>query len=62
MARITCRFSLPGPPLSKKNAVAHLVAHNVTVGLGTEEAWNARNLRFDIAWVGLPEFKLRTTY
>jgi hypothetical protein len=35
--------------------VAHLIAHNVIVGLGTEEAWNARNLRFDIAWVRLLE-------
>lgn len=31
------------------------MAYNVTVGLGTEEAWNARNLRFDIAWVSLPQ-------
>ncbi|KAI0653864.1 carbohydrate esterase family 9 protein [Cubamyces menziesii] len=44
---------LPGPPLSEKNAVAELLAHGVTVGVGVPEAWEARNTRFDIAWAAL---------
>jgi hypothetical protein len=43
--------SLPGPPLTQKNAVTALIAHNVTVGVGIEEQWSSRNVRFDIAWV-----------
>lgn len=31
-----------------------LLSHNVTVGIGIEEAWSARNTRFDIAWVIIP--------
>lgn len=45
---------LPGPPLSETNAIAILLAHNVTVGVGVEEAWMARNTRLDIAWVSPP--------
>jgi hypothetical protein len=27
------------------------MAHNVTVGVGVIENWDARNTRFEIAWV-----------
>ncbi|KAG6832612.1 hypothetical protein H0H92_014448 [Tricholoma furcatifolium] len=47
------RRILSGPPLSEHNAVAVLRAHGVTVGLGVEEAWDARNTRFNIAWAAL---------
>jgi hypothetical protein len=42
---------LPGPPLSKETEIALFLAHNVTVGIGIEEAWSARNTRFDVGWV-----------
>lgn len=42
---------LPGPPLSNETEVALFLAHNVTVGIGIEEAWSARNTRFDMGWV-----------
>ena len=35
------------------SAVSLLSAHNVIVGLGIEEQWSSRNLRFDLAWVRL---------
>ncbi|KAG6845918.1 hypothetical protein H0H87_000724 [Tephrocybe sp. NHM501043] len=44
---------LPGPPLTEHNVVAVLHANGVRVGLGTDEAWDARNLRFDIGWAAL---------
>ncbi|KAI0374295.1 composite domain of metallo-dependent hydrolase [Pilatotrama ljubarskyi] len=44
---------MPGPPLSETNAIAALLAHNVTVGVGVVEAWMARNTRLDIAWAAL---------
>ncbi|KAI0639278.1 carbohydrate esterase family 9 protein [Trametes polyzona] len=47
------RRMLPGPPLSETNAIATLLAHNVTVGVGVLEAWQARNTRLDIAWAAL---------
>jgi len=47
------RRILPGPPLTGHSAVSLLSAHNVTVGLGVEEQWSSRNLRFDIAWAAL---------
>lgn len=47
------RHSLPGPPLSARNAITELRAHNVTVAVGVNEAWMVRNTRFDVAWVGL---------
>lgn len=25
--------------------------HGITVGIGIEEAWSARNTRFDVGWV-----------
>ncbi|KAF8893820.1 hypothetical protein BD779DRAFT_1435509 [Infundibulicybe gibba] len=47
------RRILAGPPLTSKSAIAVLLAQNVTVGLGVEEQWSARNLRFDVAWASL---------
>ncbi|KAI9060397.1 carbohydrate esterase family 9 protein [Trametes sanguinea] len=47
------RRILPGPPLSQRSALVELLAHNVTVGVGVTEAWEARNTRFDIAWAAL---------
>ncbi|PPQ65659.1 hypothetical protein CVT26_000291 [Gymnopilus dilepis] len=47
------RRILPGPPLTQDNAFALLRAHNVTVGIGIEEQWSSRNIRFDIAWAAL---------
>ena len=44
-------YRLPGPPLSKETEIALFLAHNVTVGIGIEEAWSARNTRFDVGWV-----------
>ncbi|KAI0030405.1 carbohydrate esterase family 9 protein [Vararia minispora EC-137] len=44
---------LPGPPLTQEGAISRLVAHNVTVGVGVLEAWDARNARFDVAWAAL---------
>jgi len=44
---------LPGPPLSKDSAISTLLNHNVTVGIGIEEQWSARNTRFDVAWAAL---------
>jgi len=44
-------FRLPGPPLSKDSAISVLLSYNVTVGIGIEEQWSARNTRFDVAWV-----------
>ncbi|KAL5518561.1 hypothetical protein ACEPAH_244 [Sanghuangporus vaninii] len=47
------RRILPGPPITKDSAISLLLAHNVTVGIGIEEAWSARNTRFDVAWAAL---------
>ncbi|KAF9450409.1 composite domain of metallo-dependent hydrolase [Macrolepiota fuliginosa MF-IS2] len=47
------RRILPGPPLTAENAASTLIRHNVTVGIGIEESWSARNIRFDAGWVGL---------
>ncbi|KAJ7255303.1 carbohydrate esterase family 9 protein [Mycena rebaudengoi] len=47
------RRILPGPPLTKSSAIAKLIAYNVTVGVGIDEVWAARNARFDAAWAGL---------
>ncbi|KAH7928042.1 hypothetical protein BV22DRAFT_1083961 [Leucogyrophana mollusca] len=44
---------LPGPPLTKESAITILLAHGVTVGVGIEEQWSARNTRFDVAWAAL---------
>jgi hypothetical protein len=45
---------LPGPPLSKETEIALFLTHNITVGIGIEEAWSARNTRFDVGWVRAP--------
>lgn len=37
--------------MTKQSSIALLLEHNVTVGIGIEEAWSARNTRFDIGWV-----------
>lgn len=50
-------YSRPGPPLTHDSALGLLVASNVTVGLGVVEPWEARNARFDLAWVR-PHFPL----
>ncbi|OBZ68120.1 hypothetical protein A0H81_11871 [Grifola frondosa] len=47
------RRILPGPPLTETNAIAVLLAHNVTVAIGVRDAWMARNTRFDAAWAAL---------
>ncbi|KAK7472814.1 hypothetical protein VKT23_000921 [Stygiomarasmius scandens] len=47
------RRILPGPPLTEHSPVSKLISHNVTVGIGVQEIWDARNLRFDIAWASL---------
>lgn len=47
------RRVLPGPPLSKETEIALFLEHNVTVGIGIEEAWSARNTRFDVGWAAL---------
>ncbi|TFK54413.1 composite domain of metallo-dependent hydrolase [Heliocybe sulcata] len=47
------RRILPGPPLTRDTAIATLLKHNVTVGLGIQEKWDARNLAFDVAWAAL---------
>ncbi|KAL5507656.1 hypothetical protein ACEPAH_7112 [Sanghuangporus vaninii] len=47
------RRILPGPPLSEHSAISLLLSHNVTVGIGIEESWSARNTRFDAAWAAL---------
>lgn len=43
--------ALPGPPLSSQSAIGVLISHNVTLGLGIVEEWEARNQRLDVAWV-----------
>ncbi|KAH8116655.1 composite domain of metallo-dependent hydrolase [Phellopilus nigrolimitatus] len=50
------RRILPGPPLTRDSAISLLLAHNVTVGIGIEESWNAHNTRFDAAWAALESF------
>lgn len=47
------RRILAGPPISKQSSVSKLISHGVTVGLGCDEAWAARNLPFEIAWVAI---------
>ena len=43
--------SLPGPPLSKDSAVTKLLHSGVNVAIGVKDEYDARNTRFDIAWV-----------
>ncbi|KAH7106017.1 hypothetical protein BKA62DRAFT_348554 [Auriculariales sp. MPI-PUGE-AT-0066] len=44
---------MPGPPLTEKTAIQVLLEHNVTVALGVDDAWDARNTRFNVAWAAL---------
>ncbi|KAI0797049.1 hypothetical protein C8Q75DRAFT_710125 [Abortiporus biennis] len=41
------------PPLTNTTAIATLVEHGVTVGLGVIEATEAASIRFDAAWAAL---------
>lgn len=50
---------LPGPPLSKDSEISLLVKNNVTVGIGCEGSWAARNARFDVGWVRSTFFCLK---
>lgn len=43
--------TLPGPPLTPESSIGALLRHNVTLGLGIVEEWEARLTRFDVAWV-----------
>ncbi|KAE9387106.1 hypothetical protein BT96DRAFT_1025981 [Gymnopus androsaceus JB14] len=47
------RRILPGPPLTQNSAISTLLANNVTVGVGVDGAWAARNTRFDVSWAAL---------
>ncbi|KAJ7164026.1 carbohydrate esterase family 9 protein [Mycena crocata] len=47
------RRILAGPPLTQHTPISALIAHNVTVGLGVMEIWDARNTRFEVAWAAL---------
>lgn len=41
---------VPGPPLTKHDALSVLLEHGVNVAIGTDKPYEARNARFDIAW------------
>lgn len=58
LTNICCSRSLPGPPLTQDSTLSLLIANNVTVGLGVEEPWEAKNARFDLAWVRVSPFLL----
>ncbi|THU89863.1 hypothetical protein K435DRAFT_280938 [Dendrothele bispora CBS 962.96] len=47
------RRILAGPPLTQDTAITELLKHNVTVGIGVYDTWEARNTRFDAAWASL---------
>ncbi|KAH9935455.1 uncharacterized protein B0H18DRAFT_975763 [Fomitopsis serialis] len=47
------RRILPGLPLTEQSSIAVLLAHNVTVGVGTLNPYDARNLPFEVAWLAL---------
>ncbi|KAF8640067.1 hypothetical protein AX17_001308 [Amanita inopinata Kibby_2008] len=47
------RRILPGPPLSNDTALVTLIEHGVTVGVGVQNAWDARNTRFNLEWATL---------
>ncbi|KAJ3568395.1 hypothetical protein NP233_g5740 [Leucocoprinus birnbaumii] len=53
---------LPGPPLTNESIVSTLLRHNVTVGIGIEESWMARNIRFDAGWVALEAGESNVSY
>ncbi|KAF7364300.1 Composite domain of metallo-dependent hydrolase [Mycena sanguinolenta] len=47
------RRILPGPPLTADTATTTLLRHGVNVGLGVSADYDARNVRFEIAWAAL---------
>ncbi|VDB95544.1 unnamed protein product [Peniophora sp. CBMAI 1063] len=47
------RRIMPGPPISQASALKTLRAHGVTVAIGCNEAWKARNTRFELGWAAL---------
>ena len=47
------RRILPGPPLTEESQIVRLLDHNVTVGVGILESWEAQNARFDLGWVAV---------
>jgi len=47
------RRILPGPPLTEESQILRLLNHNVTVGIGILESWEAQNARFDLGWAAL---------
>ncbi|TFY65178.1 hypothetical protein EVJ58_g2131 [Rhodofomes roseus] len=47
------RRILPGLPLTEQSSIAVLLAHNVTVGVGSVQPYDVRNLPFEVAWVAL---------
>ncbi|KIJ23864.1 hypothetical protein M422DRAFT_62391 [Sphaerobolus stellatus SS14] len=44
------RRILPGPPLTYDTPLTVLFKNNVTVAIGSENEYDARNIRFDLAW------------
>ncbi|KAF9017784.1 hypothetical protein BDZ89DRAFT_1165551 [Hymenopellis radicata] len=50
------RRFMPGPPLSHDTIIGYLLAHNITVGIGTQGQAYARNTRFDVGWAALSAF------
>ena len=47
------RRILPGPPLTEESQILRLINHNVMVGVGVLESWEAQNARFDLGWAAL---------
>nr|XP_031860080.1 uncharacterized protein CI109_004444 [Kwoniella shandongensis]KAA5527152.1 hypothetical protein CI109_004444 [Kwoniella shandongensis] len=45
------RRFLAGPPVTNHTLPSYLASHGVKVGLGIVEEWQARNTRYDAAWV-----------
>lgn len=46
--------SVPGPPLSSDTAITILMSKHVRVAIGVIDEYDARNIRFDVAWVSSP--------
>ncbi|KAK8854942.1 hypothetical protein IAR55_003681 [Kwoniella newhampshirensis] len=45
------RRFLAGPPVTNQTLPSYLASRGVKVGLGIKEEWQARNTRYDAAWV-----------
>jgi hypothetical protein len=45
------RRIIPGPPVSQDSHLTTLLKHNITVGFGIREEWEAINTRFALKWV-----------